>query len=1175
MCAVTDPEHFRTQLLSDEPATEDTFGGPHERLAIAITDLIRNEEGGKAIGLEGGWGAGKSTVVKLVTRKLEEDGTGNTLVAVFDAWAHQGDPLRRTFLERIIQHVQDADWINRDVWDECIEHLTKRRREETQRVIPQITRYGIAFALSLLAIPTGSALIAAGATLLAAENASTTSAVWFLGIGGFVSVLFPLLVFSAAGIHRWLRQRGKSAKEAPEDLSGGLPALVTGQSTTESRTSVTESHDPTSVEFESIFRDLCDEALKDDSRQLVLAIDNLDRVAPENALAIWATLQTFLQYSEHSRPPWFGRFWVLVPFDSDGIIRLWNNTATDQHEGAVAESFLDKTFQIRFRIPPPAISNWRGYLSAALAVALPDHSEEDFHGVYRAFALRKGMEVAKPKPRDLKLFVNEIGAVHRQWQHTNEFTLSDFAGFVLLQRDGVTETALRSGTEDDDALFAERVLGNEWRDTLAILYFNTPINQARQMLLRDPIETALSVANGDGLRDLEAAHGDGFWAVFEDTTPAGAEEWDRLEPEEFARAAKALASSELFGDSAAPQRPEMASILERVRSAAVAVDAWHPFTEETAEGLVCLCRVVGADHSLSEIILNSVGKATVQPEHEDAVGAQMSPTVWMSAAFILLEGLEGLGVISTLVVPLSAEQWLEVAPQLPIDDSNRSLWQHLDLSSTEEIDDVLSERSRPEQIDNQVVSVLELTLLTQSAEHLTRLPSELVDSVKAAGGTTAQQIASLMRALTACRSANLVDDATHEQLATGGFLLHHYHQAFAERHAEAVARCAFAYLQSIPDAREPDEVAGNSQQGHEWLHELLRSPETVPNALDEFVSIAKASGGLREISRILDMEPPEPALLNAAFRDLIESDLSAKDPRFINEHWEKIRSNLPDREDGATSDAFQEFIRGLPSSTLAGLSALVVAGEFEPEDAEFYLAILQVAPNEELSAWFAAGLRSITAATWAQSLTKSDNLVALLLELNQLSDPLSMGAAYLDGLRSHAQATVDTHDDYGIGDSLEELIALLSDGNRDLLTRRVYEILEEAAQEATPLFFKLYGSLIADGDFLLAQPHFVDRVCRPLLAGSNIPGLNWLTGVFCSDSDLLNRHSDQNAVADFLERVRNILGTADDDDESLAEAVQAIAHALDIRPADPPEPAPNDSEPETDYTEPTGATTDE
>ena len=260
---MTDPQHCRTRLLSDEPAAEDTFGGPHERLATAIADIIRNEDGGKAIGLEGGWGAGKSTVVKLVTRRLEEGGAGNTCVAVFDVWAHQGDPLRRTFLEKLIRHMQGAGWVGRDPWDERVEHLTRRRREETQRVIPRLAGYGIAFALSLLAIPPGSAMIEAGATSLTAENASAGGAVALLLIG-LVAVLAPLLVLVTARIHRWLRRRRSGdGVEAAFNHSGGLPALVTGQSTTESRTSVTETPDPTSVEFESIFRDLCDEALQD------------------------------------------------------------------------------------------------------------------------------------------------------------------------------------------------------------------------------------------------------------------------------------------------------------------------------------------------------------------------------------------------------------------------------------------------------------------------------------------------------------------------------------------------------------------------------------------------------------------------------------------------------------------------------------------------------------------------------------------------------------------------------------------------------------------------------------------------------------------------------------------------------------------------------------------------
>lgn len=76
-------ERISVKLLTDNPATIDEFSGrPHERIASAIAELIAHNPGGRAIGLDGGWGSGKSTVVELITKMLEdhqsEDGTPGT-----------------------------------------------------------------------------------------------------------------------------------------------------------------------------------------------------------------------------------------------------------------------------------------------------------------------------------------------------------------------------------------------------------------------------------------------------------------------------------------------------------------------------------------------------------------------------------------------------------------------------------------------------------------------------------------------------------------------------------------------------------------------------------------------------------------------------------------------------------------------------------------------------------------------------------------------------------------------------------------------------------------------------------------------------------------------------------------------------------------------------------------
>ena len=85
-----------THLLPDHPAQTDAFGS-HDRVASGIADLVSSGDGGKSIALTGSWGSGKSTVVELL--KLKDS---PTKIFVFNAWTHEGDPLRRTFLEQLI-----------------------------------------------------------------------------------------------------------------------------------------------------------------------------------------------------------------------------------------------------------------------------------------------------------------------------------------------------------------------------------------------------------------------------------------------------------------------------------------------------------------------------------------------------------------------------------------------------------------------------------------------------------------------------------------------------------------------------------------------------------------------------------------------------------------------------------------------------------------------------------------------------------------------------------------------------------------------------------------------------------------------------------------------------------------------------------------------------------------
>lgn len=77
----------------------DEFGA-HSRLAKALAQALTDNPPLQVVGLLGGWGSGKSTVVQLVENKLRGK---SVRFFLYDAWLHQSDAPRRAFLEELMR----------------------------------------------------------------------------------------------------------------------------------------------------------------------------------------------------------------------------------------------------------------------------------------------------------------------------------------------------------------------------------------------------------------------------------------------------------------------------------------------------------------------------------------------------------------------------------------------------------------------------------------------------------------------------------------------------------------------------------------------------------------------------------------------------------------------------------------------------------------------------------------------------------------------------------------------------------------------------------------------------------------------------------------------------------------------------------------------------------------
>src|SRR5690606_37983802 len=115
------------------------------------------------------------------------------------------------------------------------------------------------------------------------------------------------------------------------------------------------------------------------------------------------------------RAPGADRFWLIVPYDAIGMGQLLDSKTLSGNGDQ--SSILDKAFQTHFRVPSPAIKSWKDFTLDTLQTAMPDHDADEVLETYRVMRreyLRNGAH-SLPSPRTVKLDVNRIGSLHRQW----------------------------------------------------------------------------------------------------------------------------------------------------------------------------------------------------------------------------------------------------------------------------------------------------------------------------------------------------------------------------------------------------------------------------------------------------------------------------------------------------------------------------------------------------------------------------------------------------------------------------------------------------------------------------------------------------------------------------------------------------------------------------------------
>ncbi|QDT09650.1 P-loop NTPase fold protein [Planctomycetes bacterium K23_9] len=616
-------------LLEDVPTPKDAFGA-HQRLADTIADLIESEQGGKAVALEGGWGSGKSSVVEMLSKKLADRTKGTTRVLVFDAWSHEGDPLRRVFLEQLMTYCRtDLDSSRTEHWDNRTRtEIVGKSRETDQTSVPVLRSPWPLAALALLTLFPVALAIVAGLfrrnQLDQYEQSILIVALFVaLCVPGLMLVLFaycvqwPLLTKAKKKLSdkfEWINPPRQQKKKLAD--AGRMISLYAKKIDETTSTTTHETLGPTSIEFQRFFCDLLAEYLAQPDRKLVLVLDNLDRVPTETARSLWSTLRVFAECCENKEnESWAGRVWFVVPYDPASARRLWDDGLQSEfeHENEpddanapsvpkLSAAFLDKTFQIRFDVPPLLLEDWKDYLCELVFTALGDTAsdETEVHKVYLLSRYLAEQKRRPPTPRHLKLYVNDVGALCRRFD--GKFPVSHMALYTILRRQGRDVRAWLLNAKEEHELFEQKLNDDDFMLSLCAMVFGTTDRErARDLLLRSPIEAALANGKSDDLNQLSKVHG--FWPVMEIVCGESASTFGT----EDARVVNSLAAVE-SSDLLTSTQQETAA-LKRFLESLVAEAKWNKLDKNTSEGIAIAHRL-GLAHSIVQAALGRLASLT-------------------------------------------------------------------------------------------------------------------------------------------------------------------------------------------------------------------------------------------------------------------------------------------------------------------------------------------------------------------------------------------------------------------------------------------------------------------------------------------------------------------------------------------------------------------------------------
>ncbi|RWO40262.1 MAG: hypothetical protein EOS12_25460 [Mesorhizobium sp.] len=504
---------IRRNILLDEPSEEDLFHGQgHDRTASALASAIRNfKDADRAIGLDGPWGSGKSSVVGIAERKLHQsNGNGkiNFSFFAFDIWKSQGSAFRRSFLEHFISwaKIEFPKKLSKlDILENKIRGKIREVDTDNNLILDW---YGIGVLLSVPFIPI-YVLWSKSTFDELTKNQHQEEYLYsapMIFVYGFLIVTFAVAILKyrtnvTEGTTVWARFRFALSR-----------TLLIGAKQYEHQkvTQYIRETDPNDFEFQSILREILT-TIQDKHNKVVMVLDNIDRLPPNEIAEYWALVRSIFSRTHSEAPATTNNhITAIVPYDRRLIEPAASSEAFDKPENSnsslKSKEIFAKTFDEILTVAPPVMSNTRDFFKDKMAQSLPDLSDEDaLFRVYLIFNWIIDAGGGRATPRQVISYINELTGLYVL--HGGQIGAPTVAVYLAVQDKLENRPSALANENLVDEHLKSLAGDKNLEKNLAAILFNVEPELAFQILLDGEIKSAAIAESSNRLIDLSKAPG--------------------------------------------------------------------------------------------------------------------------------------------------------------------------------------------------------------------------------------------------------------------------------------------------------------------------------------------------------------------------------------------------------------------------------------------------------------------------------------------------------------------------------------------------------------------------------------------------------------------------------------------------------------------------------------------